>query len=72
MAVSHALSVLGWLELSEEDQPPEEIWLNGELINAHFEVVAERYKTQAAGAGSSEAVPDPEMTENELTKGLRR
>jgi hypothetical protein len=68
VAVAHALSVLGWLELSEEDRPPEEIWLDAELVNAHFEVVSERYKNESAGM---ETVPEAEMTENELTKGLR-
>lgn len=56
--------------MKEEDQPPEQIWLDPEAIQAHFEGVKEKYDTQAAG---QEAVADPgDLAENEAVKGLRR
>jgi hypothetical protein len=63
-AVSHSLAVLGWMELSEDMQPPESIWLNPELLNDHFERVLSK-----DGMERVEQVP---MMENEATKGLRR
>lgn len=62
--------MLGWLEMKEEDQPPETIWLNPEAIQGHFESVKEKYAAQSAG---TEVVDDPgDYTENEAVKGLRR
>lgn len=45
------------------------MWLDAEAINAHFDRVRDRYKNQGSGY---ESVPDPsDLTQNELTKGLR-
>lgn len=55
--------------MSEDDQPPEEIWLDSDAIAAHFEQVRSKYRSQAEGV---EDVPDPDAwSENELTKGWR-
>lgn len=66
-AISHALQVLGFMELGD-DQPPEEIWLDQEALSAHFDSVREKW---AAGS-SGDAVQDAPMTENELAKEWRR
>lgn len=66
--MSHALSVLGWLEMTEDDQPPEEIWLDPEAIAAHFETVREKYEQKAQGV----EVPEGDLADNEITRGLRR
>lgn len=62
--------ILGWGELQEEDVPPEEIWLDDEALNAHFDDVRERWKSKGSG-GQTEAVADVDE-QNELTRGLRR
>ena len=54
--------------MREEDQPPEDIWLDPEAISLHFESVREKYDMQAQGV----EVPEGDMTENTATKGLRR
>ena len=56
------------MEMTEEDQPPEEIWLDGERLAAHFEAVREKYQSRASGS----EVAQEDMTENEAVKGLRR
>lgn len=55
--------------MREEDQPPQEIWLDPEAIEAHFQYVHEKYANSSSG---DESVPDPSAwSDNELTKGLR-
>jgi hypothetical protein len=68
-AVSHALSVLGWMELQEKHQPPERIWLNTKLLNEHFERIQSEMHSEESGMEPVEQVP---MMENEHTKGLKR
>ncbi len=58
--------------MQDEDQPPEDIWLDSEAVAAHFETVRERYASKS-DAPASESIPEAtEMHENELLKGLRR
>jgi hypothetical protein len=66
------MSVLGWLEMQEEDQPPQEIWLDSEKLELHFQAVRERYQSESNG--NTEKVEEPEggMMENELMKGWRK
>lgn len=64
-AIRHALNVLSWLEMREEDQPSPEIWLNSEAINAHMERIQEKYRSP-----DNETVED--LDQNELTRNLRR
>lgn len=68
-AVSHGLSVLGWMELQEKHQPPERIWLNPKLLNEHFERIQAEMDSESSGMEPVEQVP---MMDNEMTKGLRR
>lgn len=66
--MSHALSVLSWLELQEEDQPPEEIWLDPEKLELHWEDVKARW---AAKSGGEEPLEERPMWDNDLAKGWR-
>lgn len=54
--------------MSDEDRPPERIWLDDEALEAHFENVKARYSSKS-GSGPMEEVPD--LQQNELTKGLK-
>lgn len=69
-AVNHALAVLSWMELPDDQQPPESIWLNPKALNEHFERVTERIKGE--GRGGMEPIEDMPMMQNELTAELRR
>lgn len=55
------------MEMSDEDQPPERIWLDDEALADHFERVRERYRS----GSSSDREEVPDLEQNELTKGLR-
>lgn len=57
------------MELPASDQPPEEIWLDQDALNEHFERVHARYGGDDDGGHDAEVVP---MTQNELTRDLRR
>lgn len=61
------MSVLGWLEMSSDDQPPEAIWLDNEALDAHFTAVKAKYQVSRSG----EEVEQVPLEQNELTKGLR-
>lgn len=69
VAVSHGVMVLSWMELQDEHQPPERIWLNPKLLNEHFERVQEEMQE---GRGGMEPVQQVPMMDNEYTKGLKR
>ena len=62
---------MSWMELPEEDQPPQQIWLDSEAVSEHFERVQAKYKSTADG---TEAVEDPDnpLVSNELTASLRK
>jgi hypothetical protein len=68
-AISHALMVLSWFELTEDDRPPESIWLDDEAVSAHFDGVEQKRNSSIKG---SEPVPAAGMDQNELTAELRR
>lgn len=69
-AISHAVTVLGYFELPEDDQPPREIWLDHEALSQHFDEVKGRYKSKGSGSSSSEAVPQVDVP-SEHTRALR-
>lgn len=52
--------------MPEKDQPPEEIWLNPEALEDHFE------RVKASYGSDTEEVPEGELQQNELTAGLKR
>lgn len=60
------MTVLGWFELPERDQPPEAIWLDPEALEEHFQRVKDRY-----AAGTSSEDEHVSLSQNELTRGLR-
>lgn len=63
---------MSWFELPEDDQPPEEIWLDDEELAGHFETVRMRYRMES-GAGGVEPIDDPgDLESNELTAALKR
>lgn len=68
MAVSHALAILSWMELPEEDRPSETIWLEPEMLEHHFNEVKARW---ADRSGGKELEGQNTLVENDLTKGLR-
>lgn len=68
-AISHALTVLSWFELMDEDRPPESIWLDDDALTSHFEAVDQR---RDAGIRGETLVPQAAMDQNELTADLRR
>ncbi len=71
MAVSHALTIMGYFELTEDERPPERIWLDDEALASHWEHVDQRRK-RPSGSGS-EAVPQvANLEQNELTAGFKR
>ncbi len=64
------MSIMSWMEMAEEDQPPESIWMNDEAIAEHFENVKRKYTEKASGM---ESVPEgTEMQDNEIVRQLMR
>lgn len=61
------MTVLGYFEVPEDEQPPEEMWGNDEALIAWFEEI----KRQRANPDSRGMEPIPDMQENELTKQFR-
>lgn len=56
------------MEMSEEDAPPESIWLDDEALSDHFANVRDKYR----GTGSQDTGGSHEpLDQNELTRGLR-
>ncbi len=47
--------------------PPEQIWLDSEALNEHFERVRARHKK----GSDSEPIEDVPLMQNELTRGLK-
>lgn len=68
MAISHALTVLGYGELTDEQRPPEEIWLDDEALSDHFESVKNAMKSGSSGGSDMEPIDQ----QNEITRGLRK
>ncbi len=61
MAVNHALMIIGFFELPEDEQPPATIWHREEALGEWFEQVDERRKP-TSGGDRVETVP---MDDNE-------
>ena len=66
------MTVLGWMELAEEEVPPKRMWGNNERLEEWFEGVAARREDRARGL-DVEPVGDGDdgMTANEAAAGLR-
>lgn len=68
-AISAALQVLGFIELPEDEVPPEAIWHHDERMAEWFEAVKERREARSSGR---EPISDVEahMTENQIAEEL--
>lgn len=70
MAVSHALTVIGWQEnLLSEEMPPEWMWPLTDELEEWFEAVSARRKDGTSRDDDLEDAPD--MMQNTLTRGRR-
>lgn len=48
-----ALTVLGWFEnLSEDDQPPKDIWHDSRRLEAHFAEIRSKWRGKSSDAGT--------------------
>jgi hypothetical protein len=65
------MGVLGWMELAEEEVPPQRIWHHEERLSEWFESVAQKRKDRVAGVDYTDVGDDADMTENEAAQGLR-
>jgi hypothetical protein len=66
------MSVLSWLELPDEDQPREAIWLNDEALDEHFAKVKERYASKAGGGMEDVPAAGAQMQDNEITRAFMK
>lgn len=66
------MSVLSWMEMPDEDQPPEHMWMNDKMIGDHFDLVRQRYKEKYSGGDGMESVPEAgtPMQDNEYVSRL--
>jgi hypothetical protein len=63
------MTVLGWWELPEEDQPPEQYWGDDDALKEWFEAVKQRRKDRANG-DSSEPLEEVPQVSNEWAREL--
>ena len=59
------------MELREEDQPAEELWLDSDALAMHFDAVKERWKSGSSGE-EWETIDGGGMQENDLAKDIRK
>lgn len=57
--------------MSDEYQPPEEIWLDDEALADHFDNVKRKMRNPSSGGDDWESIDDP-GSQNELTRGIRK
>ena len=62
--------MLGYLELPEDDLPPEEIWHHDERLEEWFLAVKERREQRSQGMEPIPEATDVDMTRNELVKEI--
>lgn len=70
MAISNALVALGYLELPEADQPPEEIWHHNERLQEWFKAVKQNRENPGMEPIEEVDDDDPTMMRNELLAEL--
>lgn len=69
MAVTHALTVLGWQEnLLSEEMPPEWMWPLTDELEEWFEEVSARRRD---GTSRDDLEDAPDMMQNTLTRGRK-
>lgn len=69
-AITQALTVLGFMELREEDQPAEELWLDPDALALHFDAVKARWKGDSGPEW--ESIDNTSMQENDFAKEIRK
>lgn len=70
--MNHALQLIGFMELPEEDRPPERIWRNPKRLNEHFDAVRHRYAAKSRGETPLDSGDGGGEMQNPATAGLRR
>lgn len=70
MAITVALMTLGFYEMPESDQPPEEIWHHGERLEQWFAAVKTRQDHPEMEPIEDEYVDDGTSVKNELMADL--
>ena len=73
-AVTAALSVLGFMELPDDEQPPASIWHHEERLEEWFAAVKQRREERFSGSGPTmQPIDDdtPGMMGNELAQQYR-
>lgn len=55
--------------MTDEQRPPQEIWLDDEALNDHFDSVKSRMRTGGASDDGWEDIP---TQQNEFTRDLKR
>ena len=58
------------MELPDEDRPPEQIWLDNDALNDHFDSVRARYRS--GSSDGMEPIEDMDLVSNEYTRDLRK
>lgn len=72
MAITHAQAVLNWQEnLMTEDMPPEWMWPLPDELEDWFKDVKARHD-EKYGTGEKDDDDVTDMTQNELTRGMKR
>jgi hypothetical protein len=71
VAISHALTVLGYFEVPEDERPPERMWLDDEALESHWEQVDQRRK-HPPGSRTEVVPPAGGLEQNELTASFKR
>lgn len=54
--------------MRDEDQPPEEMWLDQEALEDHFRRLKEKYSSNSGG----QPMEQVDLDQNELTRDLKR
>lgn len=68
-AVDHALTVLGFFELPDDERPPQGIWADPEAVGEFFERVAARRQARASGMEVVDDDAAAPLLTNEVTRG---
>lgn len=65
---------MSWGELSDEDRPGQEIWMDDRALEKHFAAVKERWEARGkGGGGEDEEYSNSETwTDNEVVTKLKR
>lgn len=57
--------------MTDDQRPPEEIWLDDEALSSHFDALRDKLRSTGSGESNDEWESVP-PAQNELTKDLRK